>query len=460
MNPVPTPAHRGLTVGLLLCVTAVAFETQAVLTAMPAAARDLGDLQWYAWAFTAVMIAQIVALAVAGRLCDSVGPVPPLIGGLVLFGVGVVISALAPTMLVLLGGRFVQGLGAGGVNVTLMVIAGQAYPPDRRAVLMTWFSGAWMLPSFLGPAIAAWLTVNLSWHWVFWSVLPFVALGALFMVPGLSRMRPPAVAAPDADPWRIPAAVGAAAGVTMLQLAGQQLDAWSLAWALGAVVTLALSFRRLMPRGFSLAAGGLSAVLLVRLVTAGSFFGAQSFLPLMLVQSTLPAIGVPSEDASLIAGAAITIASVGWMTGSWLQSRRWLRLSRDRIIVVGAACVAGGLAIAALGAWTPTLGVWFAVGGFTVAGLGMGLQSASTSLAVMQLSAPAELGRDTSSLQVGEMLGNALLTGIAGTIFAALATPDPGAVFGWILAALAASGTVAVAIAARIGHVDNHSLAS
>ena len=49
--------RRRLTVGLMMCVMAIAFESYAVLTAMPAAARDLGNLDLYAWTFTAFVIA-------------------------------------------------------------------------------------------------------------------------------------------------------------------------------------------------------------------------------------------------------------------------------------------------------------------------------------------------------------------------------------------------------------------
>lgn len=212
--------RRGLTVGLLLCVTAVAFEGMAVVTAMPAAADDLGDLHLYAWAFTAVMIPQLIAIAVAGRLCDATGPVRPFLGGLVVFAIGVVIAALAPSMLVLLVGRFVQGLGGGAVNLSLMVVTARAYDPAERARIMTWYSAAWMMPAFVGPAVAAWLTENLSWHWVFWAVLPFAAIGLVVMAPGLSAVPDgPGRDAEGPDPVPVHAAVAVAVGIGLLQVA-------------------------------------------------------------------------------------------------------------------------------------------------------------------------------------------------------------------------------------------------
>lgn len=444
-------SRRGLTVGLLLCVTAVAFEGMAVVTAMPAAAADLGDLHLYAWAFTAVMIPQLIAIAVAGRLCDATGPVRPFLGGLVVFAVGVVIAALAPSMLVLLVGRFVQGLGGGAVNLALMVVTARAYDPAERARIMTWYSAAWMMPAFVGPAVAAWLTENLSWHWVFWAVLPFAGIGLVVMAPGLSAVPDgPGRDAEGPDPVPIHAAVAVAVGIGLLQVAGQRLEWASLAWLAGGVALLAWRFGRLMPRGFSPFAAGLPSVVMTRLVIAGTFFAVQAFLPLML---TSRGVGL------LTAGTVVTLASVGWLVGSWVQARPWLVLSRDQIIVAGAASVAAGAAVVALAAWWPPASLPASLIGFTAVGLGMGLLSASTALATMQLSAESEIGRNTSSLQVGETAGNAVLAGAAGTIFAALKPVASNEVtFGVMVTVLAVVAVVGVATSLRIGYVENHSL--
>lgn len=457
-----SPSRRGLTVGLLLCVMAVAFEAMAVVTAMPAAAADLGDRHLYAWAFTAVMIPQMLAIVLAGRLCDRVGPTRPLLVGLAVFAVGIVVAALAPTMAVLLAGRAIQGLGGGAVNLALMVLTAVAYDPRERARIMTWYSACWMLPSFVGPAVAAWLSQTFSWHWVFWSVLPMVAIGLAFMAPTLARLADgnadagaSAASAPGPEePPAVPthAALGVAAGLALLQWAGQRIEVWSLLWGLAAVVLLVVFFPKLMPQGFTPVAPGLSATVMVRGLMAGGFFGMQTFLPLMLT----------GRGVSLMAaGAVITVGSVGWMTGSWLQARPWLRLSRNQIILAGACSLSVGLAVIAASAWLGSDGLILPAVGSIFAGTGMGLQSASTSLVAMQLSSEADLGRNTGSLQVGEASGNAIFAGAAGTIFAALSTTATDAVtFGTLMSALVAVGVLGLLSARRIGHVQNFSLRS
>lgn len=89
----------------------------------------------------------------------------------------------------------------------------------------------------------------------------------------------------------------------------------------------------------------------------------------------------------------------------------------------------------------------------------MGLSTASTSLAVMQLSGPDQIGRNTSSLQVGEALGNSVCAGLAGTLFAhGLAQGNQTLGFGSLLTAMCLLGALALWSAFRIGALANHSV--
>lgn len=455
------PSRRRVTIGLCSLVVAIAFEVISVATAMPVAARDLDGLQIYAWAFSLFLIGMLFATVVAGRWSDRTGPAGPLIAGIVVFTVGLVVSGTAPLMEVLITGRLIQGLGSGALNTATYVVIARIYPPDARPRMFTYISTAWILPSFVGPPVAAWLTQTLSWHWVFIAVIPLVAFGTVLVTPTLRHLIATARASVDAAaeerdgpgesdvrPAPLWAAALVALGAAALQYAGQRLDWWSLLPLVLGLAALVVALPRLMPTGFSRLSRGIVSVILARVFLAGGLAGSEAFVPLMLVeQRHLPLV---------LAGAVLTASSVGWFSGSWLQSQRWVRIPRERLITLGCLCLLVGLSLTGLTAAVP----WFWVGlvpiGWVVTGLGMGLATASTSLAVMLLSRHEEVGRNASSLNLGDALGSGVFVGVSGTIFAAL---HPGGnthlTFGLVFAASAVVALLAVLSSLRIGTVRN-----
>ncbi|MGL5248841.1 MAG: MFS transporter, partial [Brooklawnia sp.] len=146
-QPIPTESsprgQRALTVTLLGGALAIAFEAYGTLTAMPAAADDLGRVDLYAWAFTGFVIGQVLAIVLAGRLVDRIGPVAPLAAGVGVFIVGLLGAGFAPSMEALLVSRFVQGVGGGATNLAFMVVVAQTYGKQERAWLMSLLSLCW-----------------------------------------------------------------------------------------------------------------------------------------------------------------------------------------------------------------------------------------------------------------------------------------------------------------------------
>ena len=465
-EPTPTaPAEgapvsrRALAIGICTTVVAIAFESIAVATAMPVAARDLNGFEYYAWAFSAFVIGMLFATVVAGRLSDRIGPAKPLFAGMAIFAVGLVVAGTAEHMLQLVGGRLVQGLGSGVMNTAAFVLIAHAFDARQRPRMFTYISTAWVLPAFVGPPISAWLTETLSWHWVFFAVLPLVAFGAIVSAPTLLTLirnfTPPPVRA-DSDRQK-PAPLWAAGVVALaaaaIQLAGQRLDLVAVALFAAGVVGLGLSLPRLMPPGFLRWRPGLTAVIWVRALLPGAFFGSEAFLPLMLVeQRHVPLV---------VAGAMLTVGAIGWTTASWLQSQSWLLVRRDRLITYGTLSVTLGIAVCLVAALLP--GLWFGmVGvGWLFAGFGMGLATASTGLAVMTLTPASDQGRNGASLNVGDALGSGLFVGLTGSIFAALHdTGNLSLTFGALLAAMIVVGLAATASSLRIGPVRNDSAAA
>jgi MFS family permease len=446
----PKVSQRALTIGLCAIVVAIAFETIAVATAMPIAARDLEGLDYYAWAFSAFMIGMLFATVICGRVSDRIGPAKPLLVGLMIFLAGLVIAGSARYMAQLVAGRLVQGLGSGAMNVAIYVCVAIAFSRRQRPKMFTYISTAWVLPSFVGPPVSAWLTQHLSWHWVFFAVIPLVIFGGAMAFPSLLRMmrtRQPS----DADAVK-PAPVWAAGllavAAAMLQLAGQRLDGLAVGLVIGGIAGLLVALPRLMPPGFLRLRRGLCQVIQTRGLLAGAFFGAEAFVPLMLVEQR----GVPL----LQAGAVLTVGAIGWTAGSWLQARPWLRIRRDVLITQGGWSIAVGIALVGLIAFLPTLPYVLVAVGWIFAGLGMGLATSSGSLAVMSLSSAAEQGRNAASLNVYDALGSGVFVGVAGTIFAALHVGGNLALtFGLVELSMAAVALLAVLTSLRIGVVPN-----
>ncbi len=218
------PQRRALTVGLVLTITFVASEALAVVTVMPVVARDLGGLRLYGWVFSGFMLGSVIGIVAAGREADRRGPAVPFVAGVVLFGSGLAVAGLAPSMGVLVAGRVLQGVGAGAVPSVSYAAIGRSLPGPLRARMMAVLSTAWVAPGLAGPAISAEVARLFGWRWVFLGLLPIVAVAGVIAVPALVRLGPPASA--GAEEHRMIDGFRTAAGATMI-LAGLTLAAGS-----------------------------------------------------------------------------------------------------------------------------------------------------------------------------------------------------------------------------------------
>ncbi|OLT42356.1 hypothetical protein BJF85_23160 [Saccharomonospora sp. CUA-673] len=150
--------HRTTTAGLLLIVTLMAFENLGVATAMPTMVADLDGGGLYSWPFTAFLVASVVATVLSGRVCDRRGPVPSLVAGPAVFLVGLLVAGFAPSMAMLLLGRFLQGLGTGTVLVATSLLVALVFTDRERPVVYAANAAAWVLPAVVGPPIAGFVT--------------------------------------------------------------------------------------------------------------------------------------------------------------------------------------------------------------------------------------------------------------------------------------------------------------
>ncbi len=401
--------YRTLTIGIVTLILLVAFEAMAVSTIMPVTVRELDGLPLYAWGFSGFMTASMFATILAGEVCDRVGPVLPFVGGVALFTVGLVVAGAAPTMPVFVAGRMVQGLGGGALVVTLYVIVGRAFPPELRPRVFAAISSAWVLPSIVGPVVAGTVTEHATWRLVFLGLVP-LAVGPLLLV--LPKLRGLPTVEPSGRRYgRKRRALGAAVGIGLLQYAGQDLTWWSLVALAAGLALVFVSLPRLLPPGTLRFARGIPTVVALRGVFAGAFFGAQAFIPLMLVEHR----GL----STTLAGLVLTVGALGWSSGAWWQGRKGLRTSRTRLIRAGAVLVTVGLVLALVAVF-PAVPVWVIGVGSVVSGLGMGLSLASLSVLLLAYTPTQEQGAAGAASMMADALGNVAMIGGAGVIFALL----------------------------------------
>jgi MFS family permease len=422
-----SPDRRALSLGLVLTITLVAFESLAVSTVMPIVRAELGDLALYGWVFSAFFLGSLIGIVVVGGLIDRGGLVRPFVVGLGLFAIGLVIDGLAPSMPVLVAGRFLQGLGGGAIPPTAYVAIGRSMPESLRPRMFATLSTAWVLPGVIGPAIAGLVGEHLHWRLVFLGLLPLIALSggltlsALRAVPGSGAAATTEHEAASASARRLPQAllVALGAGLTLGGLTSGVVVPAIVLVALGLVVGLP-AIRRLTPPGTLVAARGLPATVLLRGLLTFGFFAADAYVTLAL-QSWR------RLDAS-VAGLALTGATVAWTSGAWIQARWINRLGARRLVRLGFALVAVGVLGFGL-VLPPTLPVAIGIGLWAVAGLGMGLAYSPLSLTVLREARPGEEGSATSALQLSDVLGTALGTGAGGAIIAAA---DTGGLEEWV----------------------------
>ncbi|WP_052206864.1 MFS transporter [Sinomonas humi] len=446
-------AYRGLVIGLLAIVTCSAFEAMAVTTAMPVVAANLGGQRSYGLAFSLYLTASLAATAAAGSWSDRAGPRPSLLTGLLLMCGGLLLCGGAWDFTAFTIGRMVSGAGAGFMIVPVYVIIGQALPSVLQPIVFGWFSAAWVVPSLVGPYVSGLLAEHVSWRWAFFGVVPIVVVAVLLMWPRIKSLGAPEEKSMAAGEGRRRAFLGAglAAGVAVAQWAaqssadpGMRAAVTPVALALLGAVGLAgvvLTVPRLLPPGSFRVARGLPAVVVVRGLLTLAFFGAEAFVPLMLVDR----YGLEPS----IAGLALTGGALGWTLGSFAQAKGWL--PRPAFLVVGPAVVAasmGGVALVVLVQAPPLL----LASAWAVAGMGMGLATSTTSVLVLELSDAAERGRNSASLQLADMLGGVIGTAGAGTLYSLMLTPNrvpgPGA-FALLVGALAISAFLSGAAGSR-----------
>lgn len=438
------PEYRTATIGILLCVTLVAFEGMSVGVVMPAISRELDALDLYGMSFSAFLIAGLFANVVAGLWSDRKGHALPFVAGVALFVVGMALAGAATTKELFVLARVVQGLGGGAAIVAIYVMIARVYPPEVRPRVFAGLSAAWVVPAMVGPAVAGLVADSVGWRWVFYGICPLVVPALVMLLPALRQSVHDGAESGSGAALRILSAGATAAGAGVLLFGVDQMHRSAVIGALatlGGAGLLAFGLPRLLPPGALRLARALPTTIMLRGMYSAAFFGVNSFIPLVLTQV--------QHFGTAQAGIALTTGALGWSAGSYLQSKR--AFPPEKLLRTGAVAVLLGVLATMLTA-LPAFSGWIAVPAWIMAGLGMGISVTTVSVTMMRQSPEAEQGKNSAALQVMDTLGSALAIGVGGALINLIGHAPAEISTGFVVIALlmGAVALTALTVAPRI----------
>ena len=196
--------------GLLLALAAVAVafaaaDTYVVVLALPdmmaSAGIPVDQLQRAAPIVSGFLLGYVAMLPLIGRIADLRGRVPVLVAALAVFAVGSLVTTLAYDMPTMVSGRFLQGVGGGGLVPATLALVADLYPAHRRGVPLGVVSAVQELGSVLGPLFGALVLAVADWRAIF---LVNVAVGlvlaiAIRQLAGASEVEEDAPGEPASD---------------------------------------------------------------------------------------------------------------------------------------------------------------------------------------------------------------------------------------------------------------------
>jgi len=428
---------------LLLALAAVAVgfaaaDTYVVVLALPDMMAGVGlaidELQRAAPIVSGFLLGYVAMLPLVGRVADLRGRLPVLVGSLVVFALGSLVTLAAYDLPSMVAGRFLQGLGGGGLVPATLALVADLYPPERRGLPLGVVGAVQEVGSVLGPLYGALVLAFAPWQGIFAVNLAVgLVLAAALVATGRRDAHRPAAGARD-PVGRAAASVGlvglvalvltmmqpaalasrVTAGLLLVPLWGESRW-WSPLGLLAVACVLVLVVRALPAAREVAAATDVVAALLLALALGGIVLAFATSEPEVEVLS-------PGGPWYLTASAVLAVLF-------WLRHRS----SRHPLVPRGA--------LRATPAWG-ALVVSLLVGAALIAALvDVPLFARVTVHPDSQLDAAMVLVRLLVALPVGALLGGALVrwvpTGLVTAVGMALATVGFVQMSGWGLTSVA-----------------------
>ncbi|KAL1845430.1 hypothetical protein VTK73DRAFT_561 [Phialemonium thermophilum] len=172
-----THKAHGLETGLLmmaLCLSVflAALDITIVTTALPTIATHFHSASGYVWVGSAFLLGGAAATPNWGKFSDVWGRKTVLQLAAATFFVGSALCGASVSLAMLIVGRAVQGVGAGGLLSMVNIIIGDLFSQRERGKYYGMIGMVWAVASALGPVVGGAFTNNVSWRWCFYINYP------------------------------------------------------------------------------------------------------------------------------------------------------------------------------------------------------------------------------------------------------------------------------------------------
>ncbi|HEY56949.1 MAG TPA: MFS transporter [Anaerolineae bacterium] len=332
---------------LFFGVLMAAMDIAIVGPALPAIRDAFGvSDREVSWVFTAYLLFNLIGTPLMAKLADRLGRRSVYVADVVLFAVGSVVVALAPSLAVVVVGRALQGFGAGGIFPVASAVIGDTFPPERRGRALGLIGSVFGIAFIIGPIFGG-VLLRFGWQMLFWGPLPF----ALVLIPWAWRELPTTRAAEihGLDWGGLLALSGFLAALTLglnhlevEHLAASLYQAATGGWLVAALILLGLLIWVETRAADPLVRPALFGTGQLRRVNglafgAGVIEGAMVFVPSLLVA----ALGLTPSQSSFALLPAVAAMAVGAPLFGRLLDARGSRL----VVIVGTSLTTVGLAV-------------------------------------------------------------------------------------------------------------------
>jgi len=184
-KPLTTSQLLRVMSGVYIGAFLASLDSTLIATLATPISISFDSLTLLSWLASAYFIANAVSQPLVGKLTDIYGRKSGMIVCNVLFGIGNLICAVAPSERVMILGRIVAGIGGGGIGPIATFVASDLVPLRQRGLWQGFTNICFGIGSALGGPLGGSIYDKVGWRWAFYlQLLPTIVaiiLVALFM---------------------------------------------------------------------------------------------------------------------------------------------------------------------------------------------------------------------------------------------------------------------------------------